>query len=138
MPKDNKNISDKNRRNYVRLDANYNIKFSELSFPVEQDTHQITAISKDLSGSGLLFDSDIFVEIGTTLKINFNIPSFHKHKQGFLSPDWTSTPEKCTVIAEVVRIKTVVMERQYEVAVKFVDIYSGDQEALVNFINSKL
>jgi hypothetical protein len=102
------------KREFSRVYKQAQIGFSLL--PSQKIQRNITA---DLSTSGVRFISDIFLPLRSNVKLEIRLPSA-------LRP--------IDAVAEVVRVKTVLEDERYEVAVKFSQIDKEDSDFIRDYL----
>lgn len=103
------------KRQYVRVDFAGEVKVRPLGKWVGQS--QVFAKSKDLSLSGILFESKAPMEIGTKIQLEISIPSLDN---------------PIILVGTVVRVE--VFENHYDVGVCFVQLQGADRRELSSFL----
>lgn len=103
------------RRNYYRLPVKFDldIKVSDSTF---NGSGNLKVISKDVSASGIAFESKEFIEEGKKIIISIDINKI------------------VNLECEVVRVAKNEMSAKYIVACKYISINREDREKLVKFI----
>lgn len=105
------------KRNYVRLEVKILFEYYKVSDDaVLQD--RFSAITNDLSGGGLRFNSKVELEIDTELELSLNIPG----------------KGKISVGGKVVRCFPLERVTGFSVGVEFTIIDKTDREKLIRFI----
>lgn len=103
------------KRQYVRIDFAGQVKVQPLGKWVGQS--QTFAQSKDLSLSGILFESDSPMEIGTKIQLEVPIPS---------------ADNPIILVGTVARVE--VFETCYDIGVSFVQLQGADRRELSSFL----
>ena len=104
------------KRQYVRIDFAGDVKVQSLGKWVGQS--QVFAKSKDLSLSGILFESENPMEIGTKIQMEVPIPN---------------KENPIILVGTVARVE--VFESYYDIGVSFVQLQGGDRRELSSFLN---
>ena len=110
------------RRLFVRLNANVNIRYKIVKLPETRigaikKSSEYTA-SKNISAGGLLFVSKESIAVGTILDLQIELPS----------------DKMVECLARVVREEELENEKIYDVAVCFLDLSAADRSRLDKFI----
>ena len=103
------------KRQYVRIDFAGEIKVQPLGKWVSQN--QVSAMSRDLSLSGILFRSENSVDIGTRIQLEVPIPS---------------KDNPIILVGTVVRVEN--LETHYDIGVSFVQLQGADRRELSSFL----
>jgi c-di-GMP-binding flagellar brake protein YcgR len=120
------------RRNYRRMPMGATVGFQELSFSTAPEA--ATSVYGDISAGGLLLSSPKAIPLGTLLKLELRVPGWGKH-QGRFGPAHDQDLRPLVAVGQVVRIETM-GEDEFELGVKFLNVYPDDQEALRKFIEA--
>jgi len=122
------------RRQYQRIPMGATVAFQEITF--QRDPIQAQSSYKDVSIGGLLLNSPREVPLGTLLKLEIRVPGWGKHQseQHFASPS-QSEMRSLVAVGEVVRVESL-DSGQYELGIKFVNVYPDDRAALLKFIEA--
>ena len=123
------------KREYFRLPEEFKLSFKTLEFPLGEHPPRESKI-KDLSGGGILFESDVLYELGTILELNVNLEGWYRHRSSFFKSTKEKVNEPLTVIGEVVRVERF-DDDTYDIGVKFTNVYDDDFKSLIKYINSK-
>jgi len=120
------------RRQFKRIPMGAEISFQELNFS------KIMAIAnsvyKDVSGGGLLIVSSKEYCLGTLLKLELRVPGWGKHQVGFgTNKDKDQRP--LVAVGQVVRVEQL-NSGEYEIGIKFLNVYPDDLVALLRFIEA--
>lgn len=106
------------------------VGFQELTF--SSIPEPATSIYGDISAGGLLLSSTKELTLGTILKLEMRVPGWGRHQNHFGPPqDQDNRP--LVAVGQVVRIETL-DAGDYEIGIKFLNVYPDDQEALKKFI----
>ena len=124
----------KEKRQFLRIPKNSKVTYNELRYPADESGEKNTSM-KNLSAGGVLFNAG--ESIGTVLKIDITAQGWEKHHPGFLKIEKTSLSRPITAIGEVVRSKEFLKNKEYEIAVKFINIYEDDLKALTGYIEKR-
>jgi hypothetical protein len=108
------------------------VGFQELSFSTEPEP--ATSVYGDISAGGLLLSSPRDFPLGTLLKLELRVPGWGKH-QGHFGPAHDQDLRPLVAVGQVVRIETL-DAGDFELGVKFLNVYPDDQEALRKFIEA--
>ena len=120
------------RRKFKRLPKSASLKVQVLAY--EEKPAQDVTLYKDLSGGGMLFESEIPYEKGTLLKIQAMVPGWGGYIRNFKRSE-DNEKKTLVTVAEVVRVEAMA-EKGFEVGVRFVNIYENDHRALIEYIES--
>jgi c-di-GMP-binding flagellar brake protein YcgR len=120
------------RRNYRRIPMGATVAFQELSFST--DPEPATSVYGDISAGGLLLASAKLIPLGTLLKLELKVPGWGKH-QGRFGPAQDQDLRPLVAVGQVVRVENL-EEGDYELGVKFLNVYPDDQEALRKFVEA--
>jgi len=103
------------KRQYVRIDFAGKVKVQQLGKWVGQS--QTFALGKDLSLSGILFESENSMEMGTKIQLEVPIPS---------------KDNPIILVGTVARVE--VFEDHYDIGVSFVQLQGADRRELSSFL----
>lgn len=120
------------RRQYKRIPMGAEVGFQELSF--SKIMAIANSIYKNMSGGGLLLTSSREYCIGTLLKLELSIPGWGKHQSGF-GPTSDRDGRPLVAIGQVVRVEEM-DNGEYELGIKFLNVYPDDLDALLKFIEA--
>lgn len=122
------------RRTYRRIPMGATVGFQELSFSsIPEPTASVYA---DISAGGLLIASPKAFPLGTLLRLELKVPGWGKHQGGFV-PAHDQDLRPLVAVGQVVRAEAM-GEGEYELGVKFLNVYPDDQVALRKFIDASL
>lgn len=105
------------KRQYIRVDFAGDVKVQPLGKWVGQS--EMFAAGKDISLSGILFESKSPMEIGTKLQLEIPIPT---------------TDNPIMLVGTVVRVE--VFQNHYEIGVSFVQLQGADRRELSSFLKA--
>lgn len=120
------------RRQFRRIPLGASVTFQELSF--HKGAEPEMAQYKDVSGGGLLLSSPHAVPLGTLLKMEVKVPGWGWHQQSFGSPSEHDT-RPLVALGTVVRVEQM-DAGDYELGVKFQNVYPDDLAALKRFLEA--
>jgi len=120
------------RRTYRRIPMGATVGFQELSFSTEPEAS--TSIYGDISAGGLLLTSAKEQSLGTLLKLEVRVPGWGKH-QGHFGPAHEQDLRPLVAVGQVVRVEQL-ETGDYELGIKFLNVYPDDQAALLKFIEA--
>jgi c-di-GMP-binding flagellar brake protein YcgR len=120
------------RRHFRRMPMGATVGFQELTFSTLPEP--ATSVYADISVGGLLLSSPKSIPLGTLLKLELRVPGWGKH-QGRFGPAHDQDLRPLVAVGQVVRIETL-DAGDYELGVKFLNVYPDDQEALRKFIEA--
>ena len=119
------------RRNYYRIPMNHMIEFKEFDFSA--DSGFASSKLKDVSGGGVLFESNENIPVGTLIQMKLDIPNWHRYKTEFKKPDWISGGEQLVALGYVVRVEEI-DEGRYDLGVVFECMDDDHANALGKYI----
>lgn len=120
------------RRQYRRIPMGATVGFQELTFTREPEP--ATTSYGDISGGGLLLLSPREVALETLLKLEVRVPGWGKHQNHF-GPAHEADLRPLVAVGKVVRVEHL-ENGEYELGVKFLNVYPDDQAALLKFIEA--
>jgi len=120
------------RRIYQRIPMGATVGFQELTFT--RDPEPSTTVYGDISGGGLLLTSPRELPLETLLKLEIRVPGWGKH-QGHFGPAAEADLRPLVAVGKVVRVEHL-ESGDYELGVKFLNVYPDDQAALLKFIEA--
>ncbi|MDR3673790.1 MAG: PilZ domain-containing protein [Holophaga sp.] len=120
------------RRHFRRIPMGATVGFQELSFSTTPEP--ATSVYGDISAGGLLLSSARSFPLGTLLKLELRVPGWGKH-QGHFGPASDQDLRPLVAVGQVVRIETL-DAGDFELGVKFLNVYPDDQEALRKFVEA--
>ena len=122
------------RRNYRRIPMGATVGYQELSFSTEPEPAR--SVYGDISAGGLLLNSPKELPLGTLLKLEVRVPGWGKH-QGHFGPAHEQDLRPLVAVGQVVRVECM-ESGEYELGVKFLNVYPDDQAALLKFIQASV
>ena len=120
------------RRNYRRIPMGATVGYQELSF--KEHPEGDTTVYGDISAGGLLINSVKEIPLGTLLKLELRVPGWGKH-QGHFGPAHEQDLRPLVAVGQVVRVEQL-ESKDYELGVKFLNVYPDDHAALLKFIEA--
>ncbi|BDU75126.1 PilZ domain-containing protein [Mesoterricola sediminis] len=120
------------RRQYRRIPMGATVGFQEISFAREPEP--ATSVYGDISGGGLLLNSPRALPLDTLLRLELRVPGWGKHQNHF-GPVQDFDLRPLVAVGQVVRVERL-ESGEYELGVKFVNVYPDDQAALLKFIEA--
>ena len=120
------------RRNYRRIPMGATVGFQELSFSTAPEP--ATSVYGDISAGGLLLSSSREIPLGTLLKLELRVPGWGKH-QGHFGPAADQDLRPLVAVGQVVRLEKL-EAGDFELGIKFLNVYPDDQEALRKFVEA--
>ncbi|NTV29820.1 MAG: hypothetical protein HGA80_07055 [Candidatus Omnitrophica bacterium] len=127
---------EKDRRKYVRLSEEDLIvceTFSAGTFEQQKSSDKFYAFTKNLGEGGILFESDVFFDIGVMLKLEIDIPGWEKYKAEFYKGDAPSGRKPFVVLGKVVRVEDIGGGR-FDIGVVFMAVDGGHKMALHKYV----
>jgi hypothetical protein len=124
------------KREFLRIPKESQVRYHELKYPSDESNAENTTI-KNLSGGGLLFTAGKNIGIGTVLQLDITAQGWEKHHPGFLKVGETSISKPITAVGQVIRSDETVKNVEYDIAIKFVNIYEDDLRALIGYIEKQ-
>jgi c-di-GMP-binding flagellar brake protein YcgR len=123
------------RRQYKRIPMGATVAFQEISFVAKEPVQAQTSY-RDVSIGGLLVSSPREVSLGTLMKLEIRVPGWGKHQreQHFATPS-ESEMRPLVAVGEVVRVESL-DSGQYELGIKFLNVYPDDRAALLKCIEA--
>ena len=123
------------RRNFTRIIKEVKIEVCEISYPLSKATGE-EGRSKNIGEGGICFSLPIPFSPGALLGLKIYLPAWQKYKKSFAQVlDVTQPFEPLSAIGEVIWCNPNTSGTDYEIGVKFVDIYEDDYEALVRYLD---
>lgn len=119
------------KRVYVRLDRRINIRYKIFRSPEELGKlakrglmpQELEAVTKNISAGGLLFSVDKALLPGSILDLRIELPRGDR-------------PIEC--LARILRVKEIEMDKEYDIAVCFLDLTSADRARLDKYVKEEI
>ena len=127
---------EKERRKYVRISEEDLIvcdPFGAGAFQQQQSGEKLYAFTKNLGEGGILFESDIFFEMGSMLKLEIDIPGWEKYKSELCKGETMPGSKPFVVLGKVVRVEDIGGGR-YDIGVVFIAVDGGQKLALHKYV----
>jgi hypothetical protein len=134
MPR--RELRGKERRKFVRLSEEDLILcelFSAGTLEQQPAVGKFYAFTKNVGEGGILFESDMFFDMGTLLKLEIDIPGWEKYKTEFCKGDAPTGSHPLVVLGKVVRVEDIGGHR-YDIGVAFTAVDSGHKLALHKYV----
>ncbi len=120
------------RRQYRRIPLEATLSFQELSF--HKGEAPASSSYRDVSAGGLLLDSPRAYPLGALLKLELRVPGWGRYQNHF-GPVQEAEVRPLVALGMVVRVEQL-DEGDYELGIKFQNVYPDDLEALVKFLEA--
>jgi len=121
------------QRLFRRMPMEAVVVFQELSF--EKDAESVQTKYKDVSGGGLLITSSKECPLGTILKLEIRVPGWGKHHNVSFEPSHNLELKPLVAIGQVVRVEAM-DNGEFDLGIKFLNVYPDDLKALLALVNS--
>ncbi len=123
------------RRKYQRLGKEFKVDVKKFVYPIRsQKVIKTTCIN--ISPGGLLLRLREHFNVGDKLQLTLHIPGINKFHPSFFKVFESSLNQSVIAVAEVVRVDKRGWD--YEIGVKFLDVYDDDWKALYKFLMKEL
>nr|AGS53267.1 hypothetical protein [uncultured bacterium contig00001] len=109
------------------------VNFSEIAF--DKEASVIKTKYKDVSGGGLLLTSSQELPLGTLIKLEIRVPGLAKHMTHSFESIQNLMQKPLVAVGQIVRIEAL-DDGQYDLGIKFLNVYPDDLNALLTLINS--
>jgi len=120
------------RRQYRRIPLEASLSFQELSF--HKGDVPASSSYRDVSAGGLLLDSPRAYPLGALLKLELRVPGWGRYQNHF-GPVQEAEVRPLVALGMVVRVEQM-DAGDYELGIKFQNVYPDDLEALVKFLEA--
>ena len=120
------------RRQYRRIPLEASLSFQELSF--HKGDVPASSSYRDVSAGGLLLDSPRAYPLGALLKLELRVPGWGRYQNHF-GPVQEAEVRPLVALGMVVRVEQL-DAGDYELGIKFQNVYPDDLEALVKFLEA--
>jgi len=121
------------QRSFRRMPMEAEVAFQELSF--EKESEAIQTKYKNVSGGGLLIASKHECPLGTLIKLEIRVPGFVNYAVRASTPTQPYEQKALVAVGQVVRVESL-ENGEFELGVKFLNVYPDDLNALLALINS--
>lgn len=122
------------RRQYQRIPMGATVAFQELTFA--KDANPAQSAYRDVSAGGLLLSSPREIPLGTLLKLELRVPGWGRHQAHF-GPVQDLDARPLVAVGQVVRVEAL-DNSQYELGIKFLNMYPDDMTALLKYIEASV
>ena len=120
------------RRQFRRIPLEASLSFQELSF--HKGETPAASSYRDVSAGGLLLDSPRAYPLGTLLKLECRVPGWGRFQNHF-GPVQNAEVRPLVALGMVVRVEQM-DSGEYELGIKFQNVYPDDLDALVKFLEA--
>ena len=120
------------RRQFTRIPLGATVGFQELTFSGIPEPSE--SVFKDVSGGGLLLSTPREYPLGTLLKLEVQIPGWGRHQNAF-GPPSERDARPLVAVGQVVRVERMDTD-DFELGIKFLNVYPDDWAALLKFIEA--
>ena len=120
------------RRQYRRIPLEASLSFQELSF--HKGEAPASSSYRDVSAGGRLLDSPRAYPLGALLKLELRVPGWGRYQNHF-GPVQEAEVRPLVALGMVVRVEQM-DAGDYELGIKFQNVYPDDLEALVKFLEA--
>ena len=120
------------RRQYQRIPMGATVGFQEITFTKEANPAE--SAYRDVSAGGLLLSSPREIPLGTLLKLELRVPGWGKHQNHF-GPVQDLDMRPLVAVGQVVRVEAL-ENTQFELGIKFLNVYPDDMAALLKYIEA--
>ncbi len=127
-------VAVKNRRESPRVDRQASLLVTKLQYPMINLQAQ-PAVTKNLAEQGLCFITDELYEPGSILQLVIDLRGWQQYLNNIVAIiDTGSVSKPLTAIAEVIWVQQLEDEKNYEIGVRFKDIYEDDLKAFKKYL----
>ena len=120
-------------RSFTRMPLEAEVIFQEIAFDKEAETVQ--SKYKDVSGGGLLLTSSKLLPLGALLKLEIRVPGLSQHHSTSFRLPHHLAQKPLAAVGQVARIEAL-DSGEFDLGIKFLNVYPDDLKALLSFINS--
>ena len=128
--------TEKEQRDFAKIPNSTRIEISRIIYPLPQ-APVAKGRGKNISGGGICFSSFSSYQPGSKLNLKMEIKGWQNYKKKFsmIFNGVTKTP--LSVIAEVIWCTIVPDRSEYEIGVKFLDVYEDDYQAFLRYLKKQ-
>jgi hypothetical protein len=127
-------VKTENRRKAPRLERQAALLVTKLQYPMT-NLEAKPAITKNLAEHGLCFTAGELYEPGSILQLAIDLRGWQQYLNNIIAVlDTGSVSKPLTAIAEVIWAQQLHDEEQYEIGVRFKDIYEDDLKAFKQYL----
>ncbi|MDM8544368.1 PilZ domain-containing protein [Desulfococcaceae bacterium HSG9] len=126
---------DQDKRKFPRISRNIDIEISQLTFPLA-DAVIKKGTSINIGGNGIRFTSSEPYEPKAILNLKINIIGWESFKKPFSKFIDLSSDAFLGVVGEVVWCNENVEDGDYELGIKFLNVYEDDYNALMRYLKA--
>lgn len=124
---------EKNQRQFDRIDKNFHIDISPLSYPLPKNAEE-EGICKNISCGGIRFAVSKHYNPETLLSLKMKIMGFDGYKKPYSRIVDIAAQSHLTAIGQVVWCEKSPDNSGFEIGVRFVNIYEDDYRALQKYL----
>lgn len=128
--------SDSEQRKFARISREIPVEVNLLTYPLSEDSGK-KCLSKNISAGGICFTVSNSYQQGNLLSLKIRIPGWEGYKRPFSRLVNIASEEPLTAIGEVVWCQKLSDASEYDVGLKFVNIYEDDYNALMKYVESQ-
>ncbi|WP_417916707.1 PilZ domain-containing protein [Candidatus Electronema sp. JC] len=122
------------RRESPRVDRQAALMVTKLQYPMT-NLEAKPAVTKNLAENGLCFTSEELYEPGSILQLSVDLKGWQHYLNNIMAIlDAGTASRPLTAIAEVVWTQHLPEESQYDIGVRFKDIYEDDLRAFKKYL----
>ena len=128
--------TEKKQRDFARIPNSIRIEISKIIYPLPQGP-EAEGLGKNIGGGGVCFSSFSSYQPGTKLNLKMEIEGWQNYKKNFSITFNEVAKAPLSVIAEVVWCTIVPDGSEYEIGVKFLDVYEDDYQAFLRYLEKQ-
>lgn len=121
------------QRQYIRIPKQVSVDITTLTFPLPTQSEG-TCETKNISCSGVCICGKKPFKKGTIVSLHIKIMGWQSYKKPFSKIMDISNEPPLTAIGEVVWCKKIVGRDEFDIGIKFVNLYEDDRIALTNYL----
>lgn len=121
------------KRQFLRIPQEADVAVSQLQYPMTGNMVEATA--KNLSEDGICFSTSTLFEKNTYVNLEIDLLGWQNYRQNVSSiVDTSSLTKPLTAIGVVVWSQPINGNKEYEIGVRFHDIYEDDLRAFSTYL----
>ncbi|OQX23186.1 MAG: hypothetical protein BWK80_27345 [Desulfobacteraceae bacterium IS3] len=125
-----------NKRKFPRIDKKIPVEVNRLCYPLPLDPGE-SCVCKNISAGGVCFTISNSYEPGAVLSLKISIPGWQGYKKPFSFLVDIASESPLTAIGEVVWCRQHSESSDYEIGIKFLNIYEDDYRALIKYLEAQ-